>query len=44
MAAGKRILLIEDDTETAELIAEDLQERGAAAPAAQGPRHRVLFA
>jgi len=28
MAASKRILLIEDDAETAELIAEDLQERG----------------
>jgi DNA-binding NarL/FixJ family response regulator len=28
MAANKRILLIEDDAETAELIAEDLQERG----------------
>jgi len=27
MAASKRILLIEDDAETAELIAEDLQER-----------------
>ena len=27
MAAGKRILVIEDDAETAELIAEDLQER-----------------
>ena len=28
MVASKRILLIEDDAETAELIAEDLQERG----------------
>jgi DNA-binding NarL/FixJ family response regulator len=28
MAESKRILLIEDDAETAELIAEDLQERG----------------